>query len=78
MKHLKNVHEHKKKISVVSKKSIIMCSALTLLMTANIAFAQEQSENQKGKVEKLDEVVLSDTKFALKKENSGKIIYKIT
>ena len=57
------------------KKLIIKVSALTLLLTANIAFAQE---NQEEKVEELDEVVLSDTKFELKKENSGKVIYKIT
>lgn len=30
------------------------------------------------KVEKLDEVVLSDSRFALKRENSGKVITKIT
>lgn len=55
-------------------KITIRLSALALLFTANIAFAQEKQE----KVEQLDEVVLSDTKFELKKEHSGKIIYKIT
>ncbi|AOW21989.1 hypothetical protein LPB138_02905 [Urechidicola croceus] len=44
-------------------------------MTANLVTAQEKQELE---VEQLDEVVLSDTKFELKKENSGKIIYKIT
>jgi len=57
------------------KKISIKLSALTLLLTVNIAFAQEQKEE---KVTQLDEVVLSDTKFELKKEHSGKIIYKIT
>ena len=63
----------------MSKKSIIMYSAFALLMSVNVAFAQENTEkSQKKKVEQLDEVVLSDTKFELKKENSGKVIYKIT
>ncbi|PHR74507.1 MAG: TonB-dependent receptor [Lutibacter sp.] len=57
------------------KKISIKLSALALLLTtASVAFAQE---NQK-EIEQLDEVVLSDTKFELKKENSGKVIYKIT
>jgi vitamin B12 transporter len=56
-------------------KSSIKLSALSLLLSANIAFAQE---NQEVKINELDEVVLSDTKFELKKENSGKVIYKIT
>lgn len=50
-------------------------SAIALLLFANIAVAQEK---QKEKVEQLEEVVLSDTKFELKKSQSGKIIYKIT
>lgn len=57
------------------KKISIELSALALLLTVNVAFAQEQKEK---KVEQLDEVVISDTRFELKKENSGKIIYKIT
>ncbi len=57
------------------KKSIIKLSALALVFCANTVFAQEE---QKEKVEQLDEVVLSDSRFELKKENSGKVIYKIT
>ncbi|MCF6278948.1 MAG: TonB-dependent receptor [Flavobacteriaceae bacterium] len=57
------------------KKISIKLSILAVLLTANVAFSQEQKEE---KVEQLDEVVLSDTKFELKKEHSGKIIYKIT
>ena len=57
------------------KRNTLKLSVLTLLLSAQIAVAQEE---QKEKVEQLDEVVLSDTKFELKKENSGKIIYKIT
>ena len=50
-------------------------SALALIFSANSLFAQEKQEE---KVEQLDEVVLSDSRFELKKENSGKVIYKIT
>lgn len=57
------------------KRNTLKLSVLALLLSAQIAVAQEE---QKEKVEQLDEVVLSDTKFELKKENSGKIIYKIT
>ncbi len=57
------------------KRNTLKLSVLTLLLSTQIAVAQEE---QKEKVEQLDEVVLSDTKFELKKENSGKIIYKIT
>ena len=37
-----------------------------------------QIKQDSVKVEKLDEVVLSDSRFALKRENSGKVITKIT
>ncbi|MDY2587767.1 TonB-dependent receptor plug domain-containing protein [Winogradskyella aquimaris] len=37
-----------------------------------------QIEQDSVEVEKLDEVVLSDSRFALKRENSGKVITKIT
>lgn len=57
------------------KKNTIYLSALALLMATNVTIAQEKQEE---KVEQLDEVFLSDTKFELKKENSGKVIYKIT
>ena len=57
------------------KRNTLKLSVLALLLSAQITVAQEE---QKEKVEQLDEVVLSDTKFELKKENSGKIIYKIT
>jgi len=48
---------------------------LVLLLSTQFIFAQKQ---QSEKVEQLDEVVISDTKFKLKKEHSGKIILKIT
>lgn len=39
-------------------------------------FAQQQSDSTK--VEQLEEVVITDSKFKLKRENSGKVITKIT
>lgn len=39
-------------------------------------FAQQQTDSTK--VEQLDEVVITDSKFNLKRENSGKVITKIT
>ena len=38
----------------------------------------QQKETKKGNVETLDEVVVTATKFNLKKENTGKVIHKIT
>jgi len=56
-------------------KKIVRISMLCVLMASSV-FAQEKdtlvSKNQ------LDEVVISDSKFALAKEKSGKVITKIT
>jgi vitamin B12 transporter len=41
-----------------------------------LGFAQQQTDSTK--VEQLDEVVITDSKFNLKRENSGKVITKIT
>ena len=54
---------------------IVRISALFVLMT-NCVFAQ-QKDSIASKIE-LDEVVISDSKFALPKEKSGKVITKIT
>jgi vitamin B12 transporter len=54
---------------------IVRISALFVLMT-NCVFAQQKDSNA-SKTE-LDEVVISDSKFALAKEKSGKVITKIT
>ncbi len=54
---------------------IVRISALFVLMT-NYVFAQ-QKDSIASKTE-LDEVVISDSKFALSKEKSGKVITKIT
>lgn len=53
------------------KKQLVLVSALAL--TGLSAFAQENDS-----IKKLQEVVISDSKFALAKEKSGKIITKIT
>lgn len=53
------------------KKQLVIVSALACLFANKNVSAQE-------KVEKLDEVVVTATKFELKKEHSGKVIYKIT
>ncbi|WP_338407917.1 TonB-dependent receptor [uncultured Flavobacterium sp.] len=54
---------------------IVRISALFVLMT-NCVFAQQKDGIASGT--QLDEVVISDSKFALPKEKSGKIITKIT
>lgn len=54
---------------------IVRISALIVLMT-NCIFAQQKDSN--ASETQLDEVVISDSKFALAKEKSGKIITKIT
>lgn len=43
-----------------------------------LSVGSSQIEQDSIKIEKLDEVVLSDSRFALKRENSGKVITKIT
>jgi len=55
------------------KKSISL-GVLTILCAP--IFAQEKE--QEKKVEQLDEVVVTDSRFALKRENSGKTVIKIT
>jgi vitamin B12 transporter len=52
-------------------KKFIRLSVMALLFAMN-TYAQEQ------KPKELDEVVISDSKFALSKEKSGKVIVKIT
>lgn len=57
-------------------KKIVRISALFVLISA-CAFAQKKGVVLSGANE-LDEVVISDSKFALPKEKSGKVIVKIT
>ena len=57
----------------MNKKTLffgVFCSA------SIFGFAQEQADSTQ--VEKLNEVVITDSKFNLKRENSGKVITKIT
>ncbi|WP_461597974.1 TonB-dependent receptor plug domain-containing protein [Winogradskyella sp.] len=56
-------------------KTKLFCSMLCMGMLS-IGFAQTKQDSVN--VEQLDEVVLSDSRFPLKRENSGKIITKIT
>ena len=56
------------------KKTTIKLSVLcSMLFALNTVSAQEKDE----KIEELEEVVISATKFAIKKEHIGKIIYQI-
>src|SRR6478672_6724405 len=55
-------------------RKIVRMSAVIALVTS-CAWAQEQDST---KVNQLNEVVISDTKFAQSKEKSGKVITKIT
>ena len=59
----------------MNKRSISLC-ALVLLCTS--VFAQQVQEEEQKKVEELDEVVVTDTRFKLKRENSGKTVIRIT
>jgi vitamin B12 transporter len=56
-------------------KTKLFCSILGLGM---LSVGSAQIEQDSIKIEKLDVVVLSDSRFALKRENSGKVITKIT
>lgn len=53
----------------------VFCSILGLGMLS-VGFAQKEQDSVK--VEKLEEVVVTDSKFQLRRENSGKVITKIT
>ncbi|MCB0463048.1 MAG: TonB-dependent receptor [Flavobacteriaceae bacterium] len=47
-----------------------------LYATSIVAFTQQETDSTK--VEQLDEIVITDSKFKLKREHSGKVITKIT
>ena len=57
-------------------KKLLSFSALAMLCTT--IFAQEDVQNDSIAIQRLDEVVVSDSRFALKRENSGKTVIKIT
>ena len=59
------------------KKSKNVCVAVvSLCLFGTQLFSQEKT--QEKKMEQLEEIVISATKFELKKENTGKVIYKIS
>ena len=55
-------------------KRLFFSGALFILFALGYA----QKENSIGTIEELDEVVITNSKFELKKENSGKVITKIS
>ena len=57
----------------MNKKAFVLSMLCCISM-----FGIAQTQKDATKVEQLDEVVISDSKFKLKRENSGKIITKIT
>ncbi|WP_299665365.1 TonB-dependent siderophore receptor [uncultured Polaribacter sp.] len=59
------------------KKQLLIVGALTCSFVSTNLFAQK-TVKQKDNVETLKEVVVTATKFNLKKENTGKVIHKIT
>lgn len=59
------------------KKQCVIIGALAFSLCSTQLFSQEKKKADE-KRETLEEVVVSATKFKLKKENTGKVIYKIT
>ena len=59
------------------KKQFIIVGVLACSFLNTTLFSQKK-ETKKAKVEKLDEVVVTATKFATNKKNIGKVVYKIT
>ena len=59
------------------KKQFIIVGVLACSFVSTNLFAQKNA-NQKENVETLNEVVVTATKFNLKKENTGKVIHVIT
>ena len=59
------------------KKQLLIVGVLTWSLVNTNLFAQK-NEVQKDNVETLNEVVITATKFELKKQNTGKVIHKIS
>jgi vitamin B12 transporter len=59
------------------KKQLLIVGVLAYSFVSTNLFSQKK-QVEKAKVETLDEVVVTATKFSLKKENTGKVINKIT
>lgn len=58
---------------LMNKKTFVLGMLCSISM---LGFAQQQTDSTK--VEQLEEVVITDSRFKLKRENSGKVITKIT
>ena len=58
-------------------KQCVIIGALALCLLSTNVLSQEKTTQEK-KAEQLEEIVISATKFELKKENTGKVIYKIS
>ena len=58
----------------MNKKTLVF--GMLYLSISQIGFAQQQSDSTQ--VQQLEEVVVTDSRFNLKRENSGKVITKIT
>ena len=56
------------------KKQLLIVSVLACLFVSKNSFSQEKNE----KVESLDEIIITATKFETNKKNVGKTVYKIT
>ena len=57
-------------------KQCVIIGAVALCLLSTDVLSQEKKS--KEKTENLEEIVISATKFELKKENTGKVIYKIS
>lgn len=62
------------------KKTVVQLIAFCMLFTFNTLQAQEtkQAQEKNEKIEQLEEVVITDSRFKIKRENSGKVVHKIT
>tara|TARA_R110002012_G_scaffold322099_1_gene555500 strand:- start:33764 stop:35710 length:1947 start_codon:yes stop_codon:yes gene_type:complete len=58
----------------MNKKNLSLCA----IILACTGIAAQKQQNDSIPLQKLDEVVVSDSRFALKRENSGKTVIKIT
>ena len=57
----------------MNKKNVIFCATI---FACTSLFAQEEQDNEN--IQQLEEVVVSDSRFTLKRENSGKTVIKIS
>ena len=60
----------------MNKQCVIIGAVALCLLSTNVL--SQENKTQEKKAEQLEEIVISATKFELKKENTGKVIYKIS